>query len=251
MTFQSVLANPIFAFSVRGAQLVFGILAFTLAAFGINKFLSAGSLVWTLICGIITTIYIPVVLLLRRLRPGVLVPGAQFIMETIQAVFYFTAFIAAAAQIGGTNCSFFYSSVFYSFGIDKSACQSSKAAIAFAAFNFVLFTFTAAISGLYVLKPMLELNPAGQMLFQSNEQTGVTFDPAVIVLSTGTSGDEETHVGDATNEPKVEEDEAPSTATPVVHEAAVVPPESPEFIAPTAPMPMEAGLPGAEPKPVV
>jgi hypothetical protein len=211
MSFESILANPIFGFSIRGAQFIFGLLAFILGCVAADKFSTAGGVIWTIISGIISVIYLVVIFLLRRIRPHVLIPGALIIAEGIQAIFFFCAFVATAAQVGDVNCSWFENSSWGIYGLNKSACQSSKAAIAFASFNFALFSFTTVLFGFYVVKPSLATDPTGAKLFQTNGQTGFSFNPAILILSTDSASspsDEETKIGtDAATEPKVEDDD--------------------------------------------
>lgn len=174
---ERLLVNPIFGLSIRGTQWLFAILTFALNAYAVDKFARAGGFIWTIVVGIITVVYIPTLLALRVYSPGGLNPGAIVTVDSLLALFYFTAFIASAAQIGNTSCDFSFAGYYYVYAVNKNACQSSKAAVAFAAFNFALFTFTAAILGLYVVKA------SGDNLFKYNSETGAYFDPAVLALT--------------------------------------------------------------------
>ncbi|KAK9368738.1 membrane-associating domain-containing protein [Lipomyces kononenkoae] len=138
---------------LRIAQLVFTILCLGLAAETVNVYSNdAGYLVfvaaWTLLA-LAYLVFAPVywtAAVFHRLAP--------FFLELLTNVFWFTAFIVMASIYGPGSCGVYdyggdyYYAYYYPYsyyGNYKTACESSKAAIAFAAVTWVLFVVTSVI----------------------------------------------------------------------------------------------------------
>lgn len=201
MTPAALFNNSIFGFIIRSLQVFFALLTWALAADGIANFTTSGGLVWLLIAGLISFIYVIVIVILSAFVPGAIVPGAVFILEVFCALANFTGFIAAAAIIGSGSCDSTYLVGWIVYGFDSSSCRASKAAVAFGAFNWALFTFTATIFLFYAVFTLGTTNVW---------KTGNSINKPCLVASTTTAdvadGDEETKVGDATTEDHADPD---------------------------------------------
>ncbi|KAH3672112.1 hypothetical protein WICPIJ_010156 [Wickerhamomyces pijperi] len=200
-----------YALFLRGTQLLFSILILGLTANTVNYFTSEGSNIWSLIVSLISLIYLIVISVLGFYYKGYLIPGAIAIVESLIAIFYFTSFIAEAADFGGVNCSLNYSgwldnyyyNVASTIGGYSSACKTAKASIAFSCFNFVLFLLTSLLVSFQVALT-LSKNNSGD-LWKFAQETGVEFDNSVLNIVTSStkpkpinaSFDEEATVGGA------------------------------------------------------
>ncbi|KAK9241273.1 membrane-associating domain-containing protein [Lipomyces kononenkoae] len=135
---------------LRLAQLVIAIICLGLAAETVNSFTTdAGYLVfvsaWTLLA-LVYLVFAPSywpAAVGHRLMP--------FGVEILTNVFWFTAFIVMASIYGPGSCSYYddyYDGYYYYWGYysnTKTACEASKAAIAFAAVTWVLFVLTSLL----------------------------------------------------------------------------------------------------------
>ncbi|KAK9346510.1 membrane-associating domain-containing protein [Lipomyces starkeyi] len=136
---------------LRIAQVVLAIICLGLAAETVSVYSNdAGYLifvsVWTFLA-LAYLVFAPI-----YWSRGVCHRLAPFGVELLTNVFWFTAFIVMAAIYGPGSCSWYhdyypgyYNWYGYHSGRYQTACETSKAAIAFAAVNWLLFIFTTGL----------------------------------------------------------------------------------------------------------
>ncbi|KAK9353856.1 membrane-associating domain-containing protein [Lipomyces doorenjongii] len=140
---------------LRITQVVFAIICLGLAAETVSVYSNdAGYLIfvsaWTLLA-LAYIVFAPI-----YWSGGVFHRLAPFGVELLTNVFWFTAFIVMASIYGPGSCSWYDDDYYYYYpgyhhprgyhsGRYKTACETSKAAIAFAAINWLLFMFTSGI----------------------------------------------------------------------------------------------------------
>lgn len=179
-----VFSNTIFGFIIRAAQFFVTILVLGLSGDSLNRYVTSGSMSYTLFSAVFTLIYLIIFTVLTFLTPSVLIIGVNLILELLITIFWFTAFISIAAIYGPDDCDYTFSSGWFYYSINKNACQASKAAIAFAAVNFALFLVSLVSLFLTSFK-----NLSTDQLFQTNSVNGATLNkPLIAVTSVGGTG---------------------------------------------------------------
>ncbi|KAK9389657.1 membrane-associating domain-containing protein [Lipomyces mesembrius] len=135
---------------LRIAQVVLAIVCLGLAAETVSVYSNdAGYLIFVSVWTFLALAYI--VFAPIYLSAAVFHRLAPYGVELLTNVFWFTAFIVMAAIYGPGSCSWYHDYYYYYYprshhtGRYKTACETSKAAIAFAAINWLLFIFTSGI----------------------------------------------------------------------------------------------------------
>lgn len=201
-------SNTLFGIIIRAAQFLITIIVLGLAGNSVNKYVTGGSMGYTVFTAVISLLYLIIIGALTFFISNVLLIGVVLIWELLITIFWFTSFIAIAATHGSDNCKYYVTYGYYYYGVDSSACKASKAAIAFAAINFVLFVISLLSLGFTSLS-----NIGINQLFNTKTTLNkpVMAVTSVDSVTTPTSNDLETNI------PPAEESTQQKPVTEVEH----------------------------------
>ncbi|CCD26553.1 uncharacterized protein NDAI_0H03800 [Naumovozyma dairenensis CBS 421] len=188
--------HPALLTTLRILEFASSVLVFSLLAFAIHDYNDHGNhkTNFALAVGVISTFYLLAVFLGTLLMPQFVFAGVLLIAEAIVCLLWLCAFIVIAKTVGEHSCSNSrvnqynpaYGSISsfqqsggtynpytgeYTTSNYHRACNTSKTAIAFAGFAFVLFVITCILLGLNVLKPIVR-NFGGQGLWKDGSYIG-------------------------------------------------------------------------------
>lgn len=177
--FAKIGRNPMLTWGLRALQAISSIIALALASRSLNKFFSSERRMrFTTFVGALSLFYLIILGILSFVKPAFVLAGPVMIMELLLTILWLCAFIAIASRYSGFSCkrnpSSYNSSSTYGSGSGSSGsgynyitypeyggsshitgCRSSKAAIAFAAFSFLLFGIGTALLFFNVFKRLM------------------------------------------------------------------------------------------------
>ncbi|CCH46722.1 putative membrane protein [Wickerhamomyces ciferrii] len=219
-SYQRILSNTIFGYIIRVSQFISTILVLALSGDSLNRYATSGSMGFTIFTAVFTLIYLIVFTVIMLVSPNILILGVNLLLELLITVFWFVSFIAIAAIYGPDECSATVGYGWYRYTYISNSCKSSKAAIAFAAVNFVLFL----ISFVSLAITSFKIIPA-QKFWEINDRNGLKFNkPLLAVSSVGNSfgsNDIEKPIEEIENsEPHVINDQDEAASTRITNEEA-------------------------------
>jgi len=135
---------------LRAVQLLFAFLVLVLCGVAISKFGGGfGSLGFLLFCGIWAILSLIYLLLAPTVLAAFHNVYIILALEALNMIFFFAGFIAVASGIGTVSCdlygSFNFDGTNFSDSGLKTGCQSTKAAVAFGAFSWLLWLITLVL----------------------------------------------------------------------------------------------------------
>ncbi|CAM9016620.1 unnamed protein product [Wickerhamomyces anomalus] len=196
--FAKIGRNPLLTWGLRALQAISSIIALALASRSLSKFFnSERRMRFTSFVGSLSLLYLIILGLLSFFKPSLVMAGPVMVMEALLTILWLCAFIAIASRYSGFSCrrqsSSYGSSSGYGSGSGYGSsgsgygssgsgsgynyitypryggsshvtgCRSSKAAIAFAAFSFLLFALGTALLFFNVFKRLMaHKRPAGE-----------------------------------------------------------------------------------------
>lgn len=208
---------PLLTWGLRALQLLSSAVALALASRSLNKFFSSERRMrFTSFVGSLSLLYLIVLGLLSFFKPAWVMAGPVWIMETLLAILWLCSFIAIASRYSGFSCrrqsssSYGSSSGYGSSGSGGygsgsgsgssgsgynyitypqyggsshvTGCRSSKAAIAFAAFSFLLFALGSALLFFNVIRRLL-VHKRQNSFFQTGSQSGIRLNKPALAFS--------------------------------------------------------------------
>lgn len=207
---------PLLTWGLRALQMLSSIVALALASRSLHKFFnSERRMRFTSFVGSLSILYLIVLGLLSFFKPAWVMAGPVWIMETLLAILWLCAFIAIASRYSGFSCrrqsSSSYGSGSSGYGSSGSSgygsgsgssgsgynyitypqyggsshvtgCRSSKAAIAFAGFSFLLFAIGSALLFFNVIRRLM-VHKRQNSLFQTGSQSGVRLNKPALAFS--------------------------------------------------------------------
>lgn len=214
--FAKIGRNPLLTWGLRALQAISSIIALALASSSLSKFFnSERRMRFTSFVGSLSLLYLIILGLLSFFKPSLVMAGPVMVMEALLTILWLCAFIAIASRYSGFSCrrqsSSYGSSSGYGSGSGYGSsgsgygstgsgsgynyitypryggsshvtgCRSSKAAIAFAAFSFLLFALGTALLFFNVFKRLMAHKiPAGEYF---NPNSGIRLNKPAYAFS--------------------------------------------------------------------
>lgn len=199
-------SSPWVTWGLRILQFSISIIALALAAYSLNKFFnSERRMRYTAFVGSFSLIYLIILGILSFASPSFVMAGPVLIMEVLLAILWLCSFIALASRYSGFSCKrsnnrYRYASdgyesngsvdsgynyiryPYYSGSSYISGCRSGKAAIAFAAFSWLLFSISSILL-LWNVFRRLARNKRINSMFQPGSKNGVRLDKPALAFN--------------------------------------------------------------------